>query len=627
MVCDMQLLHVEFQCRHLVHRIMFHSSKRVRDSFLFIIVLLSMNMVRDESGTTRTSSRSNNGDGVAADRVAADRVATANSLGGRKRKSGVGKARGKKRRTDPGRHNNCSVEDELELAHQQSGSWEEHVNITSVRQEVTTTTVPLFTLPNHFPHLTQNELEQDSRHEPRRTAATDMEQRNTTYTATTTAVSMCGSSGTAKPTDSIVVIESASTHSTPVEIVRGATESVVPCDSSVSLLSSGDSSSVLSERKGHMVKYMKCIGEDTEDGDEKRVKEFVVLKLFAMVKFLASPSMLNTYVRKLVEVGMNIPEEDRCDSWWYRYRKLVRNAISEKRSNITSDMKRRFLKGTFCVVAKCGFCCQSLSLTLLSCITNTANKEKSMNPPDFQTTIVVRQATGSYLLANTLPSLQDIFGLGASNINGAYTYAFLYIFPSCVGWLRHRSDVVKFVPSRCFNSSDEALALILLENNYDMWVALGRGQLLEPKYTARFIKKGLGSAERKVSVPGYAGWSYAGIKRFLEIKKAVEEDRKKPERIQLETLFLKNMKLLQDELTQEQHSKGGGAKVVSDDAAMMESEEVWMDLVATPEDNAGPDVREALVSTLTDSEVDSAGMENHDTMAVTTLQDSTIVQI
>ena len=158
-------------------------------------------------------------------------------------------------------------------------------------------------------------------------------------------------------------------------------------------------------------------------------------------------------------------------------------------------------------------------------------------------------------------------------------------------------------------------------------MALGRGQLLEPKYTARFIKKGLGSAERKVSVPGYAGWSYAGIKRFLEIKKAVEEDRKKPERIQLETLFLKNMKLLQDELTQEQHSKGGGAKVVSDDAAMMESEEVWMDLVATPEDNAGPDVREALVSTLTDSEVDSAGMENHDTMAVTTLQDSTIVQI
>ena len=161
---------------------MFHSSKRVRDSFLFIIVLLSMNMVRDESGTTRTSSRSRNEDGVAADRVAEDRDAAAASIGGRKRKSEVGKARGKKRKTDRGRHNNCSVEDELELAHQQSGSWEEHVTMTSMLREVTTTNVPLFTLPNHFHHLTINALEQDSRHEPRRTAATDMEQNNTTYT-------------------------------------------------------------------------------------------------------------------------------------------------------------------------------------------------------------------------------------------------------------------------------------------------------------------------------------------------------------------------------------------------------------------------------------------------------------
>jgi len=55
-------------------------------------------------------------------------------------------------------------------------------------------------------------------------------------------------------------------------------------------------------------------------------------------------------------------------------------------------------------------------------------------------------------------------------------------------------------------------------------------------------------------------------------------------------------------LTQEQQCKGGGAKVISDDAAMMESELVWMDLVATPEDDAGPDIHEAIVSTLTDLE-------------------------
>jgi len=84
---------------------------------------------------------------------------------------------------------------------------------------------------------------------------------------------------------------------------------------------------------------------ESVEADAKRVKEFVVLKIFPIVKFLASASMLNTYVRNLVEVGMNVPVEARTDAWWQRYRKLVRSAIGEKRSNINCDMKRRFLKG------------------------------------------------------------------------------------------------------------------------------------------------------------------------------------------------------------------------------------------------------------------------------------------
>jgi len=77
---------------------MFHPVTKVNVSFLFIIVLISSDMVCDESGTTRASCRLRTGNGVAA----------AASLGGRKRKSGDGgKASGKKRRTaDHGRHNN-----------------------------------------------------------------------------------------------------------------------------------------------------------------------------------------------------------------------------------------------------------------------------------------------------------------------------------------------------------------------------------------------------------------------------------------------------------------------------------------------------------------------------------------
>jgi len=61
------------------------------------------------------------------------------------------------------------------------------------------------------------------------------------------------------------------------------------------------------------------------EADAERVKEFVVLKIFPIVKFLAfSASMLNTYVRNLVEVGMNVPVEARTDAWWYVL-PLVRN--------------------------------------------------------------------------------------------------------------------------------------------------------------------------------------------------------------------------------------------------------------------------------------------------------------
>ena len=54
---------------------------------------------------------------------------------------------------------------------------------------------------------------------------------------------------------------------------------------------------------------------ESVEADAKRVREFVVLKIFPIVKFLASASMLNTYVRNLVEVGMNVPVEAWTDAW------------------------------------------------------------------------------------------------------------------------------------------------------------------------------------------------------------------------------------------------------------------------------------------------------------------------
>jgi len=146
-------------------------------------------------------------------------------------------------------------------------------------------------------------------------------------------------------------------------------------------------------------------------------------------------------------------------------------------------------------------------------------------------------------------------------------------------------DVSRKVPSKCFNSSDEALALVLLENNYEMWIAQGEGRVIDPKYTARFIReKGATGDNTKVPSPGYAGWSYLGIKRFMELKRAVEEDRKKPERKLLEGLFLKHMQQLHNATIADQKNRKTMTTEVSNDALLMESEEVWMELVAIPEE-------------------------------------------
>ena len=71
------------------------------------------------------------------------------------------------------------------------------------------------------------------------------------------------------------------------------------------------------------------------------MKEYVITSLFKKVKFLASDDMLDNCVKTIVEKALGVTE----GWWWKAYRGVIKHAISEKRSNITSDMRRRFEKG------------------------------------------------------------------------------------------------------------------------------------------------------------------------------------------------------------------------------------------------------------------------------------------
>lgn len=202
-------------------------------------------------------------------------------------------------------------------------------------------------------------------------------------------------------------------------------------------------------------------------------------------------------------------------------------------------------------------------------------------------TTIENDGENDIIVAKKQPSLKEIFDLGSKNTNGAYGYAFLNIFPSVYGWVQHKSKVRMEVQSKTYNASDEALALLLLENNYDMWNK-PKGTQCDPKYTIRFQRDvpddnaSLTSKTKKD--PGYGGWSYRGIKRFKELVDIVKKDRKTVQRKDMEIDFLEMMKL-------EREGQAVKKKVVetSLDEQMMNSEMMWKGLVADDDNESESD--------------------------------------
>ena len=189
------------------------------------------------------------------------------------------------------------------------------------------------------------------------------------------------------------------------------------------------------------------------------------------------------------------------------------------------------------------------------------------------------------IIGKQRPTLKDLLDMGAKNTNGAYGYAFLYIFPSAYGWVTHKAKVNSEVPSNTFNASDEALALLLWENNYHVWTAEKGSLLCEPKYTVRFIKEiqdDSSSVSKVKRDPGYGGWSFKGIRRFKELIDLVKIDRKTKARKELETKFLDMMKAQLDgkQVVKKKHKDN-----ISQEELMMNSEIMWRGLMGEDEDD------------------------------------------
>ena len=130
------------------------------------------------------------------------------------------------------------------------------------------------------------------------------------------------------------------------------------------------------------------------------------------------------------------------------------------------------------------------------------------------------------------PTLSDILLMG-ENENNAYIAFCEHILPAVCGRKSNESKFNTSYLSKVASVSDEAFALLSIENAWDRWVF----QLDNPdddnipatKYSQE------GSQSRALI---YSGWKRIGTERFRDLQKLVKEDRRTDDRMEFEKLYL-----------------------------------------------------------------------------------------
>ena len=137
-----------------------------------------------------------------------------------------------------------------------------------------------------------------------------------------------------------------------------------------------------------------------------------------------------------------------------------------------------------------------------------------------------------------MPVLEDILEMGSKNKNGAHKIFFEHFIPPFVGRISYRTKVMGSLISKFTSRSDEALALLILDNSWNKWQKINSSEgnsavMVKTKYTA----DSQGSGAKK-----YNGWQRSGLARFNELMKAVDDDRADPNHSIIENMFLEESK-------------------------------------------------------------------------------------
>jgi hypothetical protein len=130
------------------------------------------------------------------------------------------------------------------------------------------------------------------------------------------------------------------------------------------------------------------------------------------------------------------------------------------------------------------------------------------------------------------PTLDDMLTMG-DNENDAYNTFCDYILPAVCGRKSNEAKFNKEYLSKVATASNEAFALLSLENAWDRWVF----QLDNPDsdHIPATIYSHEGSSARALI---YSGWRKSGTERFRDLQKLVKQDRTTDDRLEFERLYL-----------------------------------------------------------------------------------------
>eukprot|EP00978_Attheya_sp_CCMP212_P021458 scaffold62636_cov52-Attheya_sp.AAC.9 len=130
------------------------------------------------------------------------------------------------------------------------------------------------------------------------------------------------------------------------------------------------------------------------------------------------------------------------------------------------------------------------------------------------------------------PTKEDMLTMGDNN-NNAYNTLFDYILPAVCGQKSNEAKFNGIYLSKVATASDEAFALLSLENAWDRWVF----QLDNPDSdnipSTRYSHEG---SQARALI--YSGWKKIGTEHFRDLQKLVKQDRTTDDRMQFEILYL-----------------------------------------------------------------------------------------